>query len=937
MWIRIFVALSFALSWGSQLNGQSLAEWGRRDTAAFNKIYDNTETIDELFEALRSYLAQRQASGPITKSLANYYHWIPLRLKYYYPNEVLAYADTAIDLRVRVGADIAKVAQSHYERGRVLQQLGRYTESLESHEEGVRLLSKAIAERDTTENLANRQGYFLKEAAVAARFTGDYVLANLYLDQIPQLLKFAPNPITEFDALVTRGDIYDEQGLLSKANAAYTAARALPYFEDAYIGDKGVVLLNQAILLNDMGKAKAAQELLNEALQLTATEGEYELNRLSMQAESLRSLSLIGGSEQAINKLVAAGLATAETLYPNDQGPVLGELLLRAAEAYDKGGNSKMRDSLFIQAGKALGLRISESPGTNGPRLTVAETDYYDRKTSLKLLAAQRDGYLKLAKRGNTEAAKEGLVISRTIDTLLQDGRRAITMSTSLGQTIDLESGNYTTALRLAMSLYRNTREAQYLEEAYLIVARQKSNLLRRYLRAPGLATALGVDTILVQRMTEMEVDLLTTERNLPLARLTEQDSLRGRITELNRDIRSLRKSVYADNPRYARALADIPDIDPLAAAASLAVDQQVIEYHLTKDSVYLFSLGKSEGLRVNVRQRPDSLASLIAGMVEDPGAAEKLYDLLVRPVIQTDNAIRRIRFIPHDLLTAVPFGALRDGQRFLIERFAISQSYSASLLFDEKIEEIDYDYRYQGYGISYKQLLNDLIISDNRTVGELRDMGPLTWADKEVMAAAEIMDGDAWIDNEATKDRFVSASTNAAVLHFSMHGLLRKNPLESSLAFLSETGGLSLLTMAEVLRSWIPAELTVLSACHTGGGPLQTSEGITSMARAFRAAGSQAVLSSLWEANDRTTHEILTSFYDNLRLGENKDVALQRAIIAYLEEATLADRLPRNWANLTVVGNIDPLKSTAGFPMKWLLVGVGVLMMAYIIYRKMR
>ncbi|HAP69446.1 MAG TPA: hypothetical protein DCR04_06930 [Flavobacteriales bacterium] len=56
--------------------------------------------------------------------------------------------------------------------------------------------------------------------------------------------------------------------------------------------------------------------------------------------------------------------------------------------------------------------------------------------------------------------------------------------------------------------------------------------------------------------------------------------------------------------------------------------------------------------------------------------------------------------------------------------------------------------------------------------------------------------------------------------------------------------------------------ELLVLSACETGLGEIQGSEGVFGLQRAFRASGADNLLMSLWKVPDNETAEFMEAFY---------------------------------------------------------------------------
>ena len=99
--------------------------------------------------------------------------------------------------------------------------------------------------------------------------------------------------------------------------------------------------------------------------------------------------------------------------------------------------------------------------------------------------------------------------------------------------------------------------------------------------------------------------------------------------------------------------------------------------------------------------------------------------------------------------------------------------------------------------------------------------------------------------------------------------------------------------------------KLVVLSGCDTGKlGNLanEPDDIVGSLASAFRVAGSNTILASLWKAHDEATKLLMQSFYTNLKSGVNKAESLRRAILTVKEDPKYSH--PLFWSLFNLIGD---------------------------------
>ncbi len=96
--------------------------------------------------------------------------------------------------------------------------------------------------------------------------------------------------------------------------------------------------------------------------------------------------------------------------------------------------------------------------------------------------------------------------------------------------------------------------------------------------------------------------------------------------------------------------------------------------------------------------------------------------------------------------------------------------------------------------------------------------------------------------------------------------------------------------------------ELVSLSACETGKGVLDYSEGVYGLVRAFRTAGAKSVLMTLTPVGDKASREFMTTFYDKWLSSETSispAEALHQTRLQFIHDK----KPPQDWAPFVLVG----------------------------------
>lgn len=161
---------------------------------------------------------------------------------------------------------------------------------------------------------------------------------------------------------------------------------------------------------------------------------------------------------------------------------------------------------------------------------------------------------------------------------------------------------------------------------------------------------------------------------------------------------------------------------------------------------------------------------------------------------------------------------------------------------------------------------------------------------------------------DEETGERRLAMRAADAEVSSVLPGLLSGLVLAGANVAAAEGADDGFLTAEEV--GWTGAagaRLVVLSACETGLGQVQAGEGLIGLRRAFRIAGAETVISSLWQVKDESASELMQRFYQNMWLrGMGTHSALRAAQLEMLNRNRMeqGDGWPSTWGAFILDGD---------------------------------
>jgi len=579
---------------------------------------------------------------------------------------------------------------------------------------------------------------------------------------------------------------------------------------------------------------------------------------------------------------------------------------------------------------------------------------------TLKILKLKYDLLLDLYnKRKDKSTLEAASSTSELIIALLDKVRINISEDKSRLILGDKYRDSYLNAIHDFNLLYTNTGDSRYLEKAFEYSEKSKvAGLLTSTRELKATQFHIPAELATTELDLQREIDFLNScisneseKKNSDQKLIT---NFRENLLETTRKRDSLILVFEKKYPDYyaikyntqVKEINEIPDI--------IGRNGNYINYILSDTMLYTFVVNRKSQRLISTAVDSSFINDIKAfrSLLSMPSPSDKagkkfrefqevgsrLFKLLIEPV-KPFLISEKLFISPDNILSYIPFEALPQSTvnngsiryadlNYLMDDYDISYAYSATFLGETSQKGIGWNTRLVAFAPDYPEPIdvNSALMSRQAGLGVLND---LPFARQEAKYISDITGGKLYENSNARESVFKNESGKYDIIHLAMHTLLNDvDPMMSTLIFskLKDSVNDGYLKTYEIYGIPLKARMVVLSSCNTGSGLLFSGEGILSLARGFIYAGSQSVVMSLWEIEDKSGTQIVEKFYKNLKSGYSKSISLKRARRDFLKNADQLRSHPYFWSTLVIYGNNEPLYRPV--KLKLSLAGTGIIIL---------
>lgn len=560
------------------------------------------------------------------------------------------------------------------------------------------------------------------------------------------------------------------------------------------------------------------------------------------------------------------------------------------------------------------------------------------RKPQALLINAQSKYYL--AEKRNPFLLKEILEQVEEGIAILDQRKKVVTNHEDVTLLITENEELLNFAEKIRLELYQITKDEIYLDK---LIALHESSIYNRIRSRLNLRENVAFQHI-PQKVLERENNL---KDKMKSSLNDSENSSLSSFFEASENWETFLDSLKQNFPKYYKMRYATLEESLNDLQQKIPEHTTVVRYIFVDEQLYAFVVSRS--IKKMIRLNFTSVKNHISKLKNDEFSVEKsrplLYELyralwfplekyMLTPkvVIVPDRELFNLSF---ETLTPKPIKNFHEmAINSLLAKYDISYNFSL-LLYKDKGKVADFSSDYIAFAPGFNKKMKDeyqLAIKDSVKLDKTYlTLLPQPFSKDLVKQYSKIFNGRYFINENASKDLFINKSKEHKIIHIGTHAESNNiSPELSRLIFAKKNDGKETydensLYSYEIYNIDLSSNLAILTACETGKPTYQAGEGMISLAHAFNYAGSESILTSLWEIDEESSAKIVKLFYNNLSEGMPKDEALRKAKLSYIATAEGRTAAPQYWAGLVLIGDISPIDLNTGVAWWWYLLAGSV------------
>jgi CHAT domain-containing protein len=348
---------------------------------------------------------------------------------------------------------------------------------------------------------------------------------------------------------------------------------------------------------------------------------------------------------------------------------------------------------------------------------------------------------------------------------------------------------------------------------------------------------------------------------------------------------------------------------------------------------------------RENLEMAALRLANRLRGLAFHEKPARQLCAWLIDPVsaLLAEHHVNTLVFAPDGALRLIPIAALWDGERFLVERYAIVTTPGLTLLDPDPLPRGDMTALLAGMSKpgpvvmelpqplwdAYRQteakqpkrgvrgapmVLQPLGSSERPEMetraargaqaDQVKQALALPGVEKEILELSGLLKGQVVFNEDFQLERFRTEVERHpfSVIHIASHGYFGGAPDQNFIMTYDKLLSMGVLEAMVKPKQFAdrPVEMIALSACQTAEGDDRSPLGLTGIALK---SGARSAMGTLWPVSDAAAQALFPAFYTLLKdPAVTKAEALRQAQLFLMRQEEFAH--PFFWSPFILVGN---------------------------------